>query len=103
MTNVTIVEAAVTQGKGRHAMSDLGPESNVFNVLDGNGSLQVLLKSLDELIQDHGVDRIDLLTVNIEGAERDALRGMDRGWHLIRHAAITCHDFRSDRTGDGSF
>jgi hypothetical protein len=50
MTNVTIVEAAVTQGKGRHAMSDLGPESDVFNVLDGNGSLQVPLKSLDELI-----------------------------------------------------
>jgi hypothetical protein len=39
MTNVTIVDAAVTQGKGRLAMSDLGPESNVFNALDGNGSL----------------------------------------------------------------
>jgi hypothetical protein len=63
----------------------------------------VPLTSLDEVIQDHGVDGIDLLTVNIEGAERDALRGKDRGWHLIRHAAITCHDLRSDRIGDESF
>jgi FkbM family methyltransferase len=52
------------------------------------------------LLEHVGVDRIDLLKMNIEGAERMALPGMVATLELARNAVIAAHDFRADR-GDG--
>ena len=34
-------------------------------------------RTLDSVLRDAGVDRLDLMVLDLEGAERDALRGMD--------------------------
>ncbi len=36
---------------------------------------------------------VDLLKMNIEGAEQLAIRGMTESVEKIRHVAISCHDF----------
>lgn len=51
----------------------------------------VPMKTLDRLCADHGVSAIDYVKMNIEGAERQAVRGF--GTVPVRHAAISCHDF----------
>ena len=58
--------------------------------------------TLDDLAQRISIDRIDLLTMNIEGAERLAIRGMDRALRQTRNVVISCHDFLAAESGDES-
>jgi FkbM family methyltransferase len=56
--------------------------------------------TFDELCARHGIDRIDFLKMNIEGAERFALPGMTEAIRRIRNVCICAHDFRAER-GEG--
>jgi hypothetical protein len=40
-----------------------------------------------------GITRIDLLKMNIEGAEREAIRGVGALLANTHHVCISCHDF----------
>ncbi|HEY2460768.1 MAG TPA: FkbM family methyltransferase, partial [Candidatus Acidoferrum sp.] len=42
------------------------------------------------------INQIDFLKMNIEGAERFALPGMESMIAHIRHICVACHDFRSN-------
>ena len=54
----------------------------------------------DDLAAEHGIDRIDFLKMNIEGAERLALSGCGEALRRARFACIAAHDFRAVR-GEG--
>jgi FkbM family methyltransferase len=54
----------------------------------------------DDLCGDYGIDRIDFLKMNIEGAEREALPGCRRALGRSRFVCIAAHDFRAAR-GEG--
>jgi FkbM family methyltransferase len=54
----------------------------------------------DNLCAQHGIDRIDFLKMNIEGAERLALPGCRDALRRARFACVAAHDFRADR-GEG--
>ncbi|MFN7994043.1 MAG: FkbM family methyltransferase [Bryobacteraceae bacterium] len=54
----------------------------------------------DELAERHGIDRIDFLKMNIEGAERMALPGCRDALRRARFVCIAAHDFRAAR-GEG--
>lgn len=54
----------------------------------------------DDICLEHGIDRIDFLKMNIEGAERWALPGCEKALRRARYACISAHDFRADR-GEG--
>ena len=56
-------------------------------------------RRLDGIAAELGVERVDLLKLNIEGAERDALAGMPDLIERTRHVCISCHDFLADRGG----
>jgi FkbM family methyltransferase len=56
--------------------------------------------TFDALCRRHGIDRIDFLKMNIEGAERFALPGMKEAMKRVRWTCICAHDFRADR-GEG--
>ena len=59
--------------------------------------------TLDALLDEHQLDRVDFLKMNIEGAETLALCGAPRMLAVTQHAAIGCHDFLADETGDDSY
>lgn len=48
---------------------------------------------LDEICRRFGVDRVDFLKMNIEGAESAALEGMRETIGRTQHVCIACHDF----------
>jgi FkbM family methyltransferase len=98
LENVTVVQAAVSDQPGELNISDLESISNT--VMDGTAGHVVEAVTLDDLAKRCGVDRIDLLKMNIEGAERLAVCGMSEIAPRVRHVVISCHDFRADR-GDG--
>jgi hypothetical protein len=54
----------------------------------------------DDLAEEHGIERIDFLKMNIEGAERRALPGCEEALRRARFVCIAAHDFRADR-GEG--
>lgn len=72
------------------------------SVLAPAGAIPVDAITFDQLCADHGIDRVDFLKMNIEGAEKFALLGMEKMLPKIREVCICAHDFRSDR-GEGDF
>ena len=56
-------------------------------------TLPVRLRPLGDLIEESGLERIDLLKINIERAELDALVGIrDEQWPRIRQVTLEVHD-----------
>jgi FkbM family methyltransferase len=50
--------------------------------------------TLDEFIRQHKITCVDLLKVNIEGAEQLLVQGFLESIPRVRHISISCHDFR---------
>jgi Methyltransferase FkbM domain len=64
-----------------------------------NGGIEVPARRIDTIAADLGITSIDLLAMNIEGAERLATAGLDGIIDTIRHVCISCHDFLADDGG----
>ncbi|MFF7813535.1 FkbM family methyltransferase [Streptomyces sp. NPDC007945] len=51
------------------------------------------LRPLSAVLDEHPVDRIDLLKIDVQRGEREVLRGLeDRHWPLVRQIAMEVHD-----------
>lgn len=102
LPNVEPLLCAVAEADGTLKISDAG--NHLANsVVAGVGGVEVPARSLDSLADELGLDRVDLLKMNIEGAEKLAVRGMERLARITRHIVISCHDFIADAGGDESF
>jgi len=101
LSNVTAVQCAVMDAPGSVSMvEEEGAHRDLYSVLGGsNGAPRtgdVPALTLDALCEDRAIDRIDLLKMNIEGAERLALLGADGALARTRHVCIACHDFLAE-------
>lgn len=102
LINVKVYNLAITESNGMVTISNSTNHLSNSIVNDGSG-LQVEGQSLDYFIEHCGHNTIDLLKMNIEGAERGAMLGLSRQAVKIRHIAISCHDFIADNGGDPQF
>lgn len=99
LDNVSVVHAAIGAASGTTTISDGDALTNVV----GRGDIEVPARTLHEILAEFGVERVDLLKVNIEGGERALMESMTPTEAArIAHAVISCHDFRADG-GDGEF
>lgn len=89
--NVEAIHAAVVDQAKPVSISDSDDYqlSNVFS----SGANMVQGITLDDFVEERGIDHVDYLFMNIEGAERLAIRGMDRVAQMTDHICISCHDF----------
>lgn len=53
--------------------------------------------TLQKIITDQNLTEVAFVKMNIEGAERMAIRGVGSGLIRIAHFAVSCHDFVADR------
>ena len=90
LSNVTTVQAAITDQPGTVTLTDDG--ANVGNRVADEG-VAVPATTIDALVVDQGLDRVDLLKMNIEGAETAAIAGMRSSADRIVHVCVSCHDF----------
>ena len=97
LENITVVEAAVAAAPGVLRITD-GDES-VANRLEDGGAHEVEAVTIDGLLERLGLDRVDLLKMNIEGAETEALRGLDEHVGRVAHLTVSCHDFLGTEVG----
>ncbi|WP_086829230.1 FkbM family methyltransferase [Allokutzneria sp. NRRL B-24872] len=58
---------------------------------------RVLVRSLSSVIDEQGIDRIDVLKIDVEGAELDVLHGIEeRHWPLVRQAVVEVEGWRQN-------
>jgi FkbM family methyltransferase len=97
--NVTVLNLAVSDRDSEVLIS--GDEKHVSNtIVNAMSGVPVKTTSLDDLVARLGLARIDFIKMNIEGAEKLAIRGMNRTLPITRAMSISCHDFKADRVGD---
>jgi FkbM family methyltransferase len=102
LKNVVPICVAVTDCDGVAFIGSV--ENHIANsIFDRSANAEVPARSLDSIADELGLDKIDLLKMNIEGAERLAVHGMDKVANRVRHAVISCHDFISDLEGPEEF
>jgi FkbM family methyltransferase len=99
LDNVTPLHVAASNTDGSVLISDTDHYlQNTVLGLD-NGGIEVPARRIDTIAADMGITSIDLLAMNIEGAERLAIAGLDGIIDRIRHVCISCHDFLADDGG----
>lgn len=102
LANVETHKLAITQANGTVSISD-DAHHLANTIVGGGGGLEVEAQSLDHFIEQSRHPAIDLLKMNIEGAERGAMLGLERQAGKVRHMAISCHDFIAERDGGEQF
>jgi FkbM family methyltransferase len=104
LNNVVQVPRALWSEKGNVRISDLEQDvsNSVMSIDDDALSMTVDAIDLDAFVEENGIDRIDFLKMNIEGAERIAIKGMGRTIRKIKNVVIACHDFL-DQDGSKKF
>ena len=102
LENVRCHQLAVAQESGNVRINtEQEPRLYYRNKLvSESGGALVPAATLASFIRDQEIERVDLLAMNIEGAETAALRGMAAVADRVRNVAIACHDFIADETGD---
>jgi FkbM family methyltransferase len=99
LTNVTPLQAAASNADGEVVVSDREHYLKNTIVAAESGGIAVRARRLDTLAGELGLAGIDLLKMNIEGAERLAIAGMTKIIETTRHVCISCHDFLADDGG----
>jgi FkbM family methyltransferase len=99
LANVTALQIAASDTDGELAISDYEHYLHNTIVVGDAAGITVPARRLDSVARDLGITRIDLLKMNIEGAERVAIRGLDHVIDDVRHVCISCHDFLADDGG----
>jgi FkbM family methyltransferase len=98
LANVTPLHLALMDRSGTVRIAE-SSGSWMENTTVGVGevsAVQVRASTLDEICERQRLGTIAFLKMNIEGAERYALPGMESVMQRIRHICIACHDFRSE-------
>lgn len=100
--NVSAINCACMDRAGEMQIETLPVwESNYVRTGEpGPHSHAVTCVRFDDLAARYGIDHIDFMKMNIEGAERWALPACERALRRTRSVCIAAHDFRADR-GEG--
>jgi FkbM family methyltransferase len=99
LVNVTPLQVAASDFDGGATISDLANHLRNTMLDSEADGIEVPARRLDTLATELRVVRIDLLKMNIEGAELTALRGLGSMLANTRHVCIACHDFLADESG----
>lgn len=103
LRNVVAIQRAISDREGSLTIGNSSQHLANSVVAGNTEGLPVRAQSLDSLAEELGLERIDLLKMNIEGAERMAVLGMERIAPRVRNVAISCHDFVADGGADDTF
>jgi FkbM family methyltransferase len=99
LTNVTPLRCALTDLHGTVFLED-DAKAHVNNGLtDPAGGIAVPGRTLEDVLRQAQVHRVDLLKLNIEGAELAALEAGRDALRRVRNIVVSCHDFKADADG----
>lgn len=102
LPNVSALQRAITQPARAIEMIDDCPDY-LLNRLGGRHGFSICATTVDGMCRTLNISHINFLKMNIEGAERLALRGVGSTLKHTDVLCICCHDFLADKTGDNSY
>ena len=100
--NVECHHLAITEQDGDVTISN-DTHHLANSIIGTSDGIKVPALSLDHFFEREKLNRIDLLKMNIEGAERGAMIGLEKHADRVRNVAISCHDFIADGGGGDQF
>jgi len=105
LSNVSPDNVAIFSENGRVKLAgDQHSYEAIYVTEPDSSSPSIPAVRLDHFIAEKRIKKIDLLKINIEGAERFIVDTLQPAQLLaIRHVAIACHDFRFHREGNAFF
>ena len=93
LENVTPLQVAVNDAEGDVVLSNSTHHLQNRLLDPDEAGVGVPARRIDAIAAELGVGQIDLLKMNIEGAEPRALAGVGALLASTRHVCISCHDF----------
>ncbi len=63
------------------AVSDLMTTADASRIVEGTHVTSVPIRTLSGLLDDHGIDEVDLFSLDVEGFEIEVLKGLDLSRH----------------------
>ena len=103
LTNVTTTLRAIGADDSPVFLTDDETDHTRNRVSSSRTGVRVDGTTLIGLMEEVGIDRIDFLKMNIEGAEGPAIVAMGDRLGVVAHACISCHDFVADLYGDETY
>jgi FkbM family methyltransferase len=100
LENVTPLQVAVSDVEGDVVLSDDTHHLQNRLLDPDEAGIRVPSRRIDAVAVELGVRQIDLLKMNIEGAEPAALAGAGALLGSTRHVCVSCHDFLGVPTKD---
>jgi len=89
--NSIAVNAAVSDESGV-AKLYLGPTEVTHSIINKSGvAIEVACIALDELIRKFGVKKVDLIKIDVEGAELKVLKGAEKSLGIAKQVVIDMH------------
>ncbi|GAB6946698.1 FkbM family methyltransferase [Vulcanisaeta sp. JCM 16161] len=85
--NVIIVKKAVWKEKGTVLMKQVKFNEG-GSIISPNGNIIVKADTLDNIVKELKIDHIDLLKIDIESAEAEAIHGMEETLKITRYLMI---------------
>ena len=76
-TNIVPVPIALSDEKGTVKMSVAGSRSSFFRHLSGK-FVEVQVERLDDFVEREGIEKVDAIKIDVEGAELRVIRGADK-------------------------
>jgi FkbM family methyltransferase len=101
LTNVRIFNLAISDQNGS-ILIDTTQENHISNSVFSKKGSTVNALTMDRFMEQNQIGKIDLLKVNIEGAEQLLIKNFE-SIRKVKHVAISCHDFLYKRNGDIHF
>jgi FkbM family methyltransferase len=99
LRNVTPLQVAAAECDGTATISDLSNHVRNTTLTGAEEGVEVPARRLETVAKSLDITHIDLLKMNIEGAEVSALRGLGPLLGKTRFVCIACHDFLADEGG----
>lgn len=91
--NVIALNIAVVDFIGSAYVVDTGGIANYITLNEDEGYISTQCTTMDQIVADYGIDKIDYIKVNIEGAEVPFLKGFKESYSIVKKWCISCHDF----------
>jgi FkbM family methyltransferase len=99
LANVTPLQIAAAESDGTATVSDLANHVRNTTLAVADAGIEVPARRLETIATSLDITYIDLLKMNIEGAEVSALRGLGPLLAKTSYVCIACHDFLADEGG----
>jgi FkbM family methyltransferase len=101
LENVNIFHLAISDQNGS-ILIDTTQENHISNSVFSEKGTTVNALTMDSFLELNQIETVDLLKVNIEGAEQLLIKSFE-SIGKVKHVAISCHDFLYKRNGDLHF